>query len=74
MCLALVLFILTFMFKQCVGKYVAGLSFCPADVLNYIPFCCGLLCGQSADVWHGNGFYKSFIMPIASKDWVSIQC
>lgn len=33
-------------------------------------FCCGLLCGQSADVWHGNGFYESFIMPIASKDWV----
>lgn len=51
--------------------YVAGL--CPSDVQNYIPLCCGLLCGQSADVWHGNGFYKSFIMLSASKDWVSIE-
>lgn len=63
----LVLFVLFFMFKQWVGL-------CPPDVQNYIPLCCGLLCGQSADVWHGNGFYESFIMPIASKDWVSIQC
>lgn len=63
----LVLFVLFFMFKQWVGL-------CPPDVQNYIPLCCGLICGQNADVWHGNGFYESFIMPIASKDWVSIQC